>query len=214
MNNKVVKLEKTKAQSSSPEEVASRPAYTGGLATEELLRPGGKLLAMLVARSNQLGMKLADMCQVELGVTYGYLHQLRNGMRKTSNISEDFATRCAIFLGVPRLTVLMAADRVSLDDYFDRQRMVATEIRRAMQFVMDDPIYGVSMLPEVMDLQLTSQFAIVQLYEKATGKKILDKALTMESLVAQLAELDEVVAKLKAQVGAQASAEAEAPATA
>jgi len=211
--NKVVKLTKKSAsgEGSQPTEASvtplpsdtapdGRPPYDGSLSTEEVLKPGGNLLGMLAARANQLGMKLADMCKYELDVTYGYFHQMRSGMRHTKNISDEFATRCALFLGVPRLTVLVAAGCIPVEDYFDQPKMAAQEIFRAIEFIMKDPQYGVDMMPEVLNLSLNTQFAIVQLYEKATGKKLIDGSITMESLVSQLALLDEVVAKLRSEL--------------
>lgn len=207
--SKVVSIKKPGTSAAGQEEgkAAERPAYSGGLSAEELTRPGGKLLAMLVARANQLGVKLNEMCHQELGCTYGYFHQLRNGARPTAKISDEFATRCALFLGVPRITVLMCSGRVSVEDYFDRRKMAAGEIRRCMQFVVDDPEFGVDMSPEVLDLPLATQFALVTMYEKATGRKLMQGTLTMDSLVKQLTDLDEITAKLKAEAKAPASSE-------
>lgn len=192
------------APTTEPTEVAERPRFAGSLAADELKRPGGKLLAMLVARAEQLGMKLNVMCQQELGCTYGYLHQMRNGDRKTAHISDDFATRCALFLGVPRITVLMASGRVSVEDYFDRPKMAAMEIPKALRYVLDDPEYGVDLQMDAMELSLPSQFAIVRMYEKATGRKLLKDILTMESLVQQLSDLDGVIEKLKSESNKEA----------
>lgn len=43
----------------------------------------------------------------ELGVTYGYVSQLRIGLRNVATISKTFATSCARFLGVAPAVVLL-----------------------------------------------------------------------------------------------------------
>ena len=85
-----------------------RLPWSGGVKGEELARPGGPLLAMLVQRANELGHNMADMAG-ELGFTYGYISQLRNGQRQVTTIRDKFVDACAAYLGVARITVLLAA---------------------------------------------------------------------------------------------------------
>lgn len=58
----------------------------------------------------------AEECSAVLGVTKGYLHQLRSGIRCAGKISSDFARRCARYLGVPTILVLIAGGRLSPSD--------------------------------------------------------------------------------------------------
>src|SRR5260370_12921617 len=93
--------------------------WTGGLWQEDMKKPGGVLLAMLSARAAELGHTQAQMCE-ELGYTGGYISQLRGGARKTVHIQDEFVTACAVYLGVPRITVQLASGRMSpLDMYAD-----------------------------------------------------------------------------------------------
>jgi len=50
----------------------------------------------------------------ELRVSFGYIHQLRNGIKKIESISDTFATATAEFLNLPRLIVLHVAGKTQL----------------------------------------------------------------------------------------------------
>lgn len=178
----------------SPAREYNRTPWSGNLDNEELARPGGLLLAALIHCANERRQQLNEMSD-ELGVTYGYVNQLRNGIRKVHQVSDEFALACARYLGVPRLTVLMMAGRVTPEDIFESEEMMATEVPRAMAYICDDPNWGHMVTPELRNATLHSQFLIVRLYEKATGKALMDKALDPEKLTAEILKLKEIQAK-------------------
>lgn len=179
--NKVVSI--TKAG-----EEAQKAPWSGSLDDAELGRPGSLLLAALVRCAGERGQQLNDMAR-ELGVTYGYINQLRNGIRKVDQVSDDFALACAAYLGVPRMTVLMMAGRITPQDLFESREMMSSEVTRAMNFICDDPTWGHLVTPELRATSLESQFLLVRLYEKGTGKKLMDEALDPSELAKEIERL-------------------------
>lgn len=201
MNGKVVGIGGAKA-SAVPKDPADASKETrqyhlipwsGNLDEAEIARPGGLLLAALIRCANDRRLQLNDMAR-ELGVTYGYINQLRNGLRRIDQVSDDFAQGCANFLGIPRLTVLMLANRVTPKDLFESRDMMATEVGRAMEFICKDPKWGHLITPELRKCEIDSQYAIVRLFETATGKVLMDRHLNEETLHGEIKKLQEIQA--------------------
>ena len=165
----------------------------------ELGRPGGLLLATLVHRANEKGLQLKEMAKA-LGVTHGYINQLRNGIRPVKQISNAFALACAEFLGISRMSVLMLVEIVTTADFFESEEMMAAEISRAIGFICDDMKWGHLVTPEIREADEMSQFGVVKLYEEATGKVLLDKALNWQSLAIEITKLKTVYARQEVAV--------------
>ena len=178
-----------------------RAPWSGGLSEEELSRPGGVLLAMLIGRANEVGHQLGDMAR-ELGVTYGYIAQLRGGHRETKHISDIFATACANYLGVPRITVLLAAGRVTPEDIFEEPFEVSRALPRAIEFMKRDPQFGPLMPTELLMGKASAQmqFFVVSLYEKATGRTLLPGKHDLQSVATEIAQFQAVAAQRRAEV--------------
>ena len=197
--NKVVEIKGSRDSASekdidggAPKEY-NRTPWSGNLDETEIARPGGLLLASLIRCANERRHQLNDMAR-ELGVTYGYVNQLRNGIRNTYKVSDDFALACARYLGVPRLTVLMMAGRVTPEDAFESEEMFATEISRAMGFLVDDPEWGHLVTPELRKSSLESQYLLVRMYEKATGKVLMRGHLDVKTLAEEIRKLKQIQA--------------------
>lgn len=150
-------------------------AWNGGLDPEEVKRPGGLLLAALVRTAHLRKQHLGDMAR-DLGVTYGYISQLRSGLRKVDQVSDGFAQACARYLGVPRLAVLQLSGRLRPEDFFEEGGAIP-EITAASEFIQNDPQWGPLMTIELRALSPDSWYGIVRLYEEATGKKLLARRL-------------------------------------
>lgn len=170
-----------------------RTPWCGNFSEEELSRPGGLLLAALIQCANDRRLQLKNMAK-ELGVTYGYISQLRNGTRLVRQVADEFAIACANFLNVPRMTVLMFAGKVTPADVFESDALMASEISRGMGFICDDMHWGHLVTPELRRANASTQFGVVRLYEAATGKVLMDKALDYQSLATQLAKLEQIQA--------------------
>ncbi len=191
----------TKAARESEPTSGSRVPWNGGLSDDEMCRPGGALMAALLYRANELGHQLAEMA-TELNCTYGYIAQLRGGHRHPENISDEFVTAVAAYLGVPRMTVLMLCGRVKADDVMLQKHNVAQEIPAAMDFIARDPVIGSLMPLEVRKTSYETQFFIISLYEKATGKTLLNGRQDPKELAEQLSELLAQQASLQQEVDA------------
>lgn len=171
----------------------NRTPWSGNLDEVELARKGGLLLAALVRHANDERLQLNDMAR-ELGVTYGYINQLRNGLRHVDQISDTFALACANFLSVPRLTVLMMADRITPEDAFEHREMMATEVTRAMAYICDDPVWGHLITPELRKASARSQYGVVRLYEAASKKCLMTTHIDIETLASELSKLKSIQA--------------------
>ncbi len=56
--------------------------------------PGGPLIGWLFDECRRRRQEYREMAAC-LGVTYGYVNQLRSGLRQARHISDDFAVSCA-----------------------------------------------------------------------------------------------------------------------
>lgn len=193
-----------KANPPAPLDPATTP-WDGGIDEDEALRSGGLLIGALVARAAQLNHPLKDMA-ITLGVTYGYIAQLRGGHREIENLSADFITAAADYLGVSRAFVLIMQDRLPFEEPLELGPNMARLVTPALQFISQDPEYAGLLPVEVFDMSLESQYFVVRLYEQATGKALLrDKRGTvafsrdLEAMRALEAELREEVAQARAR---------------
>lgn len=203
MNDKIVQIRGRKKGEAAEEPAKEyhRVPWSGNLDEAELARPGGLLIAALIRCANERRQQLNDMSR-ELGVTYGYINQLRTGLRQTNQISDDFALGCARYLGVPRLTVLMLAGRITPEDAFESDELVASEIPRAMAYLCDDPEWGPMVPPEVRQGSSRTHFLVIRMYEEITGKKLLPERLNIKTLAEEIRKLHALQAERRESVAA------------
>lgn len=203
----MMKIENVRGASATESAISGdglKATWSGTVSEEELAKPGGMLMAALLRCAQEKGLSLMDMAK-ELCITYGYINSLRNGVRQINQIGDDFALTCARFLGVPRLTVLMLAGRISSADLFEHESFRILEISRAMAYIRDDPEWGPMVTPELFGMAPDSQFGLVKMYEKATGKVLLSSALNPQMLAI---ELDKVKAIQATRIAAGLAAAA------
>ena len=181
---------KLEESSNEKEHGNKRTPWSGHLSNAEMSRPGGLLLAALIRCTSERGMQLNELAK-ELDVTYGYINQLRNGIRPVSQISDDFALACSRFLGIPRLTVLMLAGRITPEDLFEPGDKLDKQVSKAIGFICEDTAWGHLITAELRNTSDHSQFAIVKLYEAATGKVLMDRTLQLESFAEEISRLQE-----------------------
>ena len=162
-----------------------RFGWTSGLDEDELTRPGGVLLAMLIHRANERGQHLNDMAQ-ELGVNHGYIIGLRRGERRVDQISDQFAWACALYLGCPRATVLLAAGRIKPEDVFEDPFEVILALPAALRLIQSHPWLGPLMPPEVFVARPELQLFIVTLFEAAENRKLLPGRQSIEEMAKML----------------------------
>jgi transcriptional regulator with XRE-family HTH domain len=133
------------------------------------------LLSALTRIAKNRGHTLAELASA-LDVTYGYLVQLKSGARKTQNISSEFALKCASYLGVPRLTVLMLAGQVTSEDFFQLKELSIDNLRRALDYIRGDPYWGPT-IPDINEAKIVENYAlvllIIRMYEDLTGTELI-----------------------------------------
>lgn len=199
MTSKVLDFADRQGQAAK-EAVNTKPAaWSGTLDENEMNKAGGLLLAALTACATQRGHQFPQLA-AELGVTYGYIAQLRSGLRQTAQISDDFALACARYLGVPRLTVLMLSGRITPQDHFESDELAANEVNRAFDFICTDKTWGPLMTEELRASSIESRFAVVRLYEKATETVLMKKATNAQTLAAEILKLHKLQEQRKEQV--------------
>lgn len=101
--------------------------------------PGGPLIGWLFDECRRRRQEYREMAAC-LGVTYGYVNQLRSGLRQARHISDDFAVSCAHYLGVPPVVVKMVAGRIPMSDFVTPREPEEDALDRAMAQMLDDPV--------------------------------------------------------------------------
>ena len=127
---------------------------------------------MLLARANELGQQLHEMA-ASLHVSYGYISQLRSGLKRTKDVSDEFTTACAKYLDVPRLQVMLAAGKVKPEDLYEDPYDAARSVPRAIEVIAKDTQYGSLMPPQLRQASYELQFFVVTLFEAARGVKLI-----------------------------------------
>lgn len=171
---------------------AERRLAWSGLTDEELKRPGAALLAMLVQAANDRGHQMRELAD-NLGVTYGYIAQLRGGIRDVRHISDEFADRCAQYLGIPRMAVLVAAGKVKLADIYSAPSVLEHDLERALKFIQRDAHYGPYMPPEIFQQSPAVKQFIVMMFEDASGYKLLAGKVPLKEIADKMGQVFEQI---------------------
>lgn len=110
----------------------------------------------------------------EVGVTYGYINQLRTGVRQTQHISNDFAAACARYLGVPTIVVKIVAGQIPMSDFVHPHESEDDMLQRAVRAMMDDPVVRRSVPADVHELPTPAKRAMVAMYIESSGRDLLN----------------------------------------
>lgn len=152
---------------------SSEVPWDKSIKQEELSKPGGLLMAMLFGRAQQLGQTGQEMA-LELGVTYGFIGQLRSGVRQTCNVDDRHLLRMAEYLGVPKVVVLLAAGKLNVDDFFEDDSCFSDGIlNAALQIMAQDPVCGIPLPADAYKASYELKVYLITLYEATTGRRIL-----------------------------------------
>ncbi len=150
----------------------SKPSETPKERVERLYaEDGGPLLGWLMDEAQLRGQLLNEMASA-LGVTYGYINQLRNGIRKVSHISNEFARSCANYLGVPTVVVKLVSGSISLSDFTWPAVDEDMVVERAFQRMLSDPNVRPSLPRNAHKLPVPAKRAMVMMYADITGVDI------------------------------------------
>jgi transcriptional regulator with XRE-family HTH domain len=163
------------------EEQAKRRVWAV-LTEEERKRPGAVLLGWLFRAANDQNLNLQELAKA-LDVSYGYISQLRGGVREVRGVSGQFLGNCAAFLRVPRISVMIAAGVVSVEDFFDNPEQFDAEIDTALHYIAQDATFGAMMPVDLMDASKQTKMFVIQLYQQATGRKLLSSEVDLATIL-------------------------------
>jgi len=141
------------------------------------LEPRGKepaLITWLTQAAAERGVTLQQLAK-ELDVTYGYIAQLRAGLRSVTNVSDSFVDQVAQWLHVPRISVLAACGRLKLSDFTD-QRNLDDALNAAYAFIQRDRVWGAVMPASAHKLDQPGRLFVVRLFEAATGTVLIPES--------------------------------------
>lgn len=128
---------------------------------------GGPLIGWLFDEARRREHDLSTMSK-ELGVTYGYINQLRSGLRSAENLSQDMAESCARYLGVPTIAVKVICGRISIRDFVAPQQTEEQLVNRAITRMMDDPHVRKTIPVDIAALPPEAKKAIAMLFAETT----------------------------------------------
>ena len=156
---------------------ARRTGWTDGLTEKETSVPGARLMQMLLTKANEQGLQLRELA-TRLDVTPGYLHQLRTGLKPIAGISRQLIDNIRIYLDIPRVSVLLAAGIVRVEDFYDDAGVLSVYLRQGIDFIRRDPQWGALVPVDFVDPKEDLLKFIIKLYESATDRKILPEQRT------------------------------------
>lgn len=129
---------------------------------------GGPLIGWLFDEAKSRRQNYREM-SAELGVTYGYIAQLRNGIRHSEHISQGVADACARYLGVPAVVVKLIAGSIRMSDFMCSRESEEQVLDRAIRQVQGDPQIRHSLPHDLLQLPLAAKRAVVLMYAESTG---------------------------------------------
>ena len=167
--NKVIPMADRKNQSGSKEVKRTLDAFESE--AERVRRiyaaRGGPLIGWLLDEARRREHDLSTMSK-ELGVTYGYIAQLRSGLRSTERLSQEMAEACAQYLGVPTIAVKVICGQISIRDFVAPQDSEERCIDRAISRMMDDPHVRKTIPVDLAALSPEGKKAVAILFAETT----------------------------------------------
>jgi transcriptional regulator with XRE-family HTH domain len=154
--------------------VDSHPAETAQERVARLYRsPGGPLMGWLLDEAHSRNMSQNDMA-LSLGVTVGYVNQLRTGVRKTENVGQEFAEAASRYLGVPTIVVKLLAGHIKVSDFARKHESQEQVVERALRQVQKDLQTRMSTTVDLSSLPFEAKQAIVLLHSEVSGYDYLN----------------------------------------
>lgn len=150
------------------------PTYVGDEARKTELQQMPRLIDWLYRTAAARGHTKAEMSQ-QIGVTFGYVRQLATGVRLVEQVSGDFCRACANYLDIPPVAVMLAAGRITLQDFLmpEVERAPGWQLTVGLERIAADPLVGCLMPQEVWDAPDSVKQLLVALYEDATKQELM-----------------------------------------
>ena len=132
---------------------------------------GGPLIGWLLDESRRRGQSLVEMA-AELKVTYGYIHQLRSGLRRTSHLSQEVINSCSRYLGVPPVVVKVVSGALPVSDFVWPTQSEQEAVDRALNAMKGDPIARTFMPTDLSMMPAEAKRALVLMYAESSGQDV------------------------------------------
>ena len=133
---------------------------------------GGPLIGWLLDEAHRRDMNLQELAR-ELGVTYGYISQLRTGVRNVSQVGKPFVLSCARFLGVaPAVAMLLSGGYLTISDFATRAESDEEGVERALRLMQDDPHIRTLIPVDLSQVCPEGKRALVMLYGEVAGRDV------------------------------------------
>ena len=164
---------------------------------EVTVEPGAKyppLIQWLVLAMAEHGITLSELAS-RIGVTYGYIAQMKSGVRDPADVSDYFVDKVATFLDLPRISVLRICGKIKSEE-FESGPSQKHFIASAYPFIERDPVWGAVMPSWLRSLPKDDwelKKLVIRLYQAATGK-VLIPYLEPSMIAAPSVEADRKVA--------------------
>lgn len=143
-------------------------------AVQDAKKSGGSVLtSLLMTKAANKNQDLKHLAAA-LGISYGYLIQVKNGERKYNGLSNDVLDRMAAYLELPLLVVYCAADKIPPyvligSDYSS----FWADVSSGYEAFKGDPDYAHFFTEELKGISNSSKVPLVLAYERATGKTLI-----------------------------------------
>lgn len=150
-----------------------KPAPAGGESKQErvdrlYMSPGGPVLGWLLDEAYKRGDTLNKMA-AEIGVTYGYINQLRSGIRRTEHLSQEVCDGMARYLGTCTVVVKLLANVIKLSDFLWRAESEEAAVDRAFRLMKEDPKIRQTLSVDLESLTFAAKKALVLMYGEVSS---------------------------------------------
>tara|TARA_R110002072_G_scaffold242737_2_gene401769 strand:- start:1571 stop:2068 length:498 start_codon:yes stop_codon:yes gene_type:complete len=145
-------------------------------------KSGAKLIHWLNQRSIEKGISKGELSKF-LGVSSSYLNQLQSGEKQIKNIGDDFINKCVELLQASRLAVLIAAEKITQQDFYGlSEKDYEEEIEAALHFILKDKNIGTIIPSEILSADFKIKEMTVLLFEKLSGKTLVGNKVNLSEL--------------------------------
>ena len=167
------------ADNSSPNGTSATDASVSETPQERQRRiyraEGGPLMGWLEDEARARGHDQKTTC-FHLGVTSGYLNQLRSGLRSTANIVQATCDSFAHYLGVPPIVVKVVSGQIRSSDFATRAQSEESLLMRAMLHIERDPAIGPMLRSRLRTLPVEAKRVVALMYGEVSGTDVLGTA--------------------------------------
>ena len=118
-----------------------------------------------------------------MGVSSSYLNQLQSGEKQIKNVGDDFINKCVAFLQASRLSVLIAAEKITQQDFYGlSDKEYENEIEAALHYILKDKNIGTIIPVEILSADFAIKEMTVKLFEQLTRKSLISNKINLNDL--------------------------------